>query len=197
MAKNWPVWTLDRLSSSCLRPGRSWRRAVLRVRRELTQARRDPPELGSTSGRRRPSKRRARRTVSAGRTVEQSPTRPSVWESTGRSARRRCPAWSGSPVGDPAGEGEPGRSRSDGRSPPRPGPPRGRAHRSAAWCSGSCGRATRIVRLLVLVFSGVLILTAIDARECRCRVFSGVPDSHSDRHRVVFPRICRSSENTR
>src|SRR5690606_30255306 len=65
---------------------------------------------------------------------------------------------------------------------------------AGAWLGASC---IRTVRLLLLVFSGVLTLTARGARGCRCRVFSGVPDSHSDRHRVVFPRICRSPENTR
>ena len=46
--------------------------------------------------------------------------------------------------------------------------------------------STRTVRLLVLVFSGVLTLTAMDAQGCWCRVFSGVPDSHSDRHSLSF-----------
>jgi hypothetical protein len=47
--------------------------------------------------------------------------------------------------------------------------------------------STGTVRLFVLVFSGVLTLTAMDAQGCWCRVFSGVPDSHSDRHLLSFP----------
>ncbi len=45
---------------------------------------------------------------------------------------------------------------------------------------------TPIVRLFVLVFSGVLTRTPMDAQGCWCRVFSGVPDSHSDRHLLSF-----------
>jgi len=44
---------------------------------------------------------------------------------------------------------------------------------------------------------GVLTLTAMGTTGCWCRALPGVPDPHSDRRSVVFPRICRSPGNAR